>query len=403
MKKIAFLLFFIFAFTLFFPKIGIAVCCQQINGSETIACSEDYTSNTECASWSPATNWYPDVPSCDFVNACTALSGEEGPVADSPEYILEVPLGNTTSITGFNEYIKILYRFGIGLIALIALFLIVFNGINWILAGGNDQRIGEAKKGIVGAVIGLVIALSSFVILNTINPKLVSLDEMEIPLIQLQALVKGTIEKCEESYVDQMHNYSSETITTPSGTTIDLDQACVSIARGLDIDPLFLKSIAYVESSFRTNLESECGAYGIVQIQPDTAIGLGFPSGSPESCLTPHVGVCRNSFNKCGDCDTYTDECKAWIAQNPEPWLAMGARYLNNNYNLSYINGDLALTAASYNAGEGAVQRAGGVPNIIETIDYVKKVKDYYERNCASIATQKDLEDAGHSLSPTHY
>ena len=42
--------------------------------------------------------------------------------------------------------------------------------------------------------------------------------------------------------------------------------------------------------------------------------------------------------------------------------------------------GDLVLVAAAYNAGEGAVQRYGGVPPYAETEDYVEKVQALYER-----------------------
>ena len=40
----------------------------------------------------------------------------------------------------------------------------------------------------------------------------------------------------------------------------------------------------------------------------------------------------------------------------------------------------LVLVAAAYNAGEGAVQRYGGVPPYAETEDYVEKVQALYER-----------------------
>jgi soluble lytic murein transglycosylase-like protein len=44
------------------------------------------------------------------------------------------------------------------------------------------------------------------------------------------------------------------------------------------------------------------------------------------------------------------------------------------------FDGDLDLTIAAYNAGEGAVLRAGGIPNIPETQDYVVSVKSWYRR-----------------------
>ena len=46
----------------------------------------------------------------------------------------------------------------------------------------------------------------------------------------------------------------------------------------------------------------------------------------------------------------------------------------------NYFNGDLTLTVAAYNAGPDAVMRAGGVPAIEQTKDYVVKVTSYYRR-----------------------
>ena len=44
------------------------------------------------------------------------------------------------------------------------------------------------------------------------------------------------------------------------------------------------------------------------------------------------------------------------------------------------FNGDLELTVAAYNAGDGAVIRSGGIPQIAETRDYVVNVTKFYRR-----------------------
>ena len=44
------------------------------------------------------------------------------------------------------------------------------------------------------------------------------------------------------------------------------------------------------------------------------------------------------------------------------------------------FNGDLELTIAAYNAGDGAVIRFGGIPPFQQTRDYVVSVTRYYRR-----------------------
>jgi soluble lytic murein transglycosylase-like protein len=41
---------------------------------------------------------------------------------------------------------------------------------------------------------------------------------------------------------------------------------------------------------------------------------------------------------------------------------------------LAYFEGDLQLVAAAYNAGEGTVERFGGIPPYRETQEYVEKI-----------------------------
>jgi soluble lytic murein transglycosylase-like protein len=46
---------------------------------------------------------------------------------------------------------------------------------------------------------------------------------------------------------------------------------------------------------------------------------------------------------------------------------------------LAHFDGDIELTLAGYNAGEGAVRRHGGVPPYAETRDYVRRILERYD------------------------
>ncbi|MDM7915395.1 MAG: lytic transglycosylase domain-containing protein, partial [Candidatus Eisenbacteria bacterium] len=61
---------------------------------------------------------------------------------------------------------------------------------------------------------------------------------------------------------------------------------------------------------------------------------------------------------------------------DPRENIFGGVRYLRILANM--FNGDLDLTIAGYNAGEGAVARHGGIPPYPETQDYVVRVWTYY-------------------------
>jgi len=54
--------------------------------------------------------------------------------------------------------------------------MIVIGGVEYIISGANESMRGEAKKRIENAIWGLVMALVSYLVLYTINPSLVDLE-----------------------------------------------------------------------------------------------------------------------------------------------------------------------------------------------------------------------------------
>lgn len=83
-------------------------------------------------------------------------------------------------IPWLGEYIAGIYRYGISLAAILAVVMIMVGGFLWLSSGGSSDKIKTAQSYIWGAFYGLVLALLSFMILNSINPRLVSLDPLRV-------------------------------------------------------------------------------------------------------------------------------------------------------------------------------------------------------------------------------
>ncbi len=52
----------------------------------------------------------------------------------------------------------------LGFLGIVAVIIILLGGFKWMTAGGNEDKVGEAKKLIVAGIIGLIIIVASFAI-----------------------------------------------------------------------------------------------------------------------------------------------------------------------------------------------------------------------------------------------
>lgn len=116
-----------------------------------------------------------------------------------------VPITSTT----LAEYIRSVFVVMIWSVGVLAVVMIIFGGVKWVAAAGNPGRINDAKDVITNSLIGLIIALTSVVLLGTINPDLASLPGVGTvnvaqciraiesdygPVYQSGALPKGIVE-----------------------------------------------------------------------------------------------------------------------------------------------------------------------------------------------------------------
>jgi len=121
----------------------------------------------------------------------------------------------------------------------------------------------------------------------------------------------------------------------------EIDASIVMAAARHNVDPNLVRAVVKVESNFNSNAVSRKGALGLMQLMPQTARQL----------------KVKNPFD-------------------PDQNVDAGVRHLKDL--LESYGGDVKLTLAAYNAGEGAVARSRGVPHYAETQDYVRKITNLY-------------------------
>jgi len=113
----------------------------------------------------------------------------------------EFVAGTTITINSdsLGKYIIAIYNYGIGLVSVLAVVMIMFGGFKWIFAAGNATTIGAAKSTIISALVGLFLALGSWMLLDMINPALTSFKPLNPlpPKISTQGC-PGLINRCED-------------------------------------------------------------------------------------------------------------------------------------------------------------------------------------------------------------
>jgi hypothetical protein len=121
-------------------------------------------------------------------------------------------------------------------------------------------------------------------------------------------------------------------------------------AKEYGVDEAIVRAIIHAESAYRPNAVSRAGARGLMQLIPSTASRFGVSD-----------------------------------AFDPGQNIKGGVKYLA--FLLKRYNSNLTLAAAGYNAGEGAVDKYGGVPPYSETQRYVQRVGQLADRYRSALAT----------------
>jgi hypothetical protein len=144
-----------------------------------------------------------------------------------------------------------------------------------------------------------------------------------------KAHVKGELAEKDPNYSRAAGNRSI--------SAAEIDHYINDAAARHHVDPNLVRALVKVESNFNPHAVSSKGAMGLMQLMPATA----------------RMYDVRNPFD---------------AAQNVDA----GVRHLKGL--LNNFGGDVSLSLAAYNAGQGAVERSRGIPPYTETRNYVRRI-----------------------------
>jgi hypothetical protein len=147
--------------------------------------SEEYNGVSVGATWGTV-----------FPADCSVTKSSSEPMhycyADDVPYDLNIHIGNVTEVQNLPEYINVIYTWMLPAASLVAVVMMMIGGLQYTLSRGKSKYIEKAKTRITNAITGIVILMSAYVILNLIDPRLVSFETLKIPLIKKVTMLDAT-------------------------------------------------------------------------------------------------------------------------------------------------------------------------------------------------------------------
>lgn len=94
----------------------------------------------------------------------------------TPGELLNPQVGAATGLgqTDIRITVARIIRVAMGLLGIVAVVIVLIGGFTWMTAGGDDEKVGTAKKYIYSGIVGLAIILSAYAIANFVITQLVT-------------------------------------------------------------------------------------------------------------------------------------------------------------------------------------------------------------------------------------
>ncbi len=255
------------------------------------------------------------------------IRGGDSTTTDPSKYKMLAPFaGFTEAPENIGEYLNKVFVIAIGLCAALAVLMMIIAGVKYM---GEESLFGKvnAKEQIKNALFGLLIALSAYALLNTIDPRLIGGGGLNIGVVSLEIdeeketspwgiyVASGNLASCPSGFIDV------KTFGAP-----DKINVCKDIAPGLEKLLSKANDAGIILSGYGTRNTAQQRALRVKHDCPDDQM--------PSSKCKPPTARPGHSKHESGraidfNCNGQTmmqaggkdSKCFEWLSKNAAPLL----------------------------------------------------------------------------------
>lgn len=356
----------------------------------------------------------------------TPLFSHAATTSSNPlQYIPEIVIPNfaesgSTTVSGLTigNYIRAVFIFFIWIVGILATVMITYGGIRWVAAAGNAGRINDARATINNALIGLVLALSSYALLYIINPDLTRFNSINPQDVFKQTLnlqteviqLAGEIPTC--NGVGAVVGSPTTVCTSAGQCSETLNSWVINAAREFSTDPVLIKAIIMQESPKVTSAQAAANpamhagdpisgpgrvpersgstrltsSYGLGQWTAATLLTI-FPNITKDRTVP---GVCNHTVAELRQpSGSLIPECAQWLEDHLQDQVRMVAYRLSAVRASACVGKSNTSAVLGYHLGDGDANNycRGTTLQGTTAADlavYIQQVSQKYEKICSA-------------------
>jgi len=188
------------------------------------------------------------------------------PKLGTSEIDLGVPIGDVRTVKDLETYLSKGFTWLLSIAVVVTVVMVMVGGLQYSLGGLAKNQMENGKKRIKAGISGLVLLLTSVLIVQTINPQLLKLNVPKLPLVRTVITPNGT--SCNE-YLEKNYQLSatsgtcgdvSDVLKDAKGAAVSAGSQCVWLSCGNEQDQCVLSSNGATCTSCEKVVEGSGGA-----------------------------------------------------------------------------------------------------------------------------------------------